>query len=256
MTQVEIIDADTETISHYCICGYKNLKQEGYQRKINWLKKRFSEGLKFKVLHTSDDGAIGFIESIPGEYSWRPVDAPGYAMIHCMMIYRKPYKGQGFGSLLLERCIQDAKQSKMAGVAVVTSQDTWMAGSDLFEKHGFESADTAPPSFQLLVKKLKKNASHPKFKGDWEKKSKKLGTGLMIVQSDQCPCIAKCSKDIQECADRFGLKAKVIQLKNCKQAQNTPSAYGIFNIVYNGQLIADHPIGQKRFSNIMTKILN
>lgn len=254
MLNVEIINATVETITNYGFCGFKDIKQKGYQRKIEWLKKRFDEGLKFKILKTPTEEAIGFIEYIPGEYTWRPVEASGYFVIHCIMIYRKQYKGQGYGALLLEDCLADAEKSKKAGVVVATSQGTWMARSDLFLKHGFETTDTAPPSYELLVKKLKRNGSQPSFIANWDTKAKKLGKGLVIVQSDQCPCVAKSSLDIQECAKDYGLPVKVVCMENCEQARNAPSAYGIFNIVYDGKLIADHPISRKRFSNIMTRI--
>jgi hypothetical protein len=51
------------------------------------------------------------------------------------------------------------------------------------------------------------------------------------------------------------MSARIEELKTCTQAQNAPSAYGIFNIVFNGEVIADHPISARRFANIMTKRL-
>jgi len=47
----------------------------------------------------------------------------------------------------------------------------------------------------------------------------------------------------------------VVELKNSKQAQSAPSPFGIFNIVLNGKLVADHPISNTRFVNIMKKEL-
>ena len=251
--KVEIIDVGAENIRDFGFCGFKRITQEGYRRKTAWLKKRFAEGMKIKVLHTRDEGTVGFIEYIPGTCAWRPIEAPQYMVIHCIMIYRKKYKGKGYGSQLLEHCIRDTRRAKMAGVAVVTSGGTWMAGSAIFEKNGFESVDTAPPSFELMVKKLKK-APSPKFKGGWEKRLRIYGSGLVIIRSDQCPMIANCTTGIVEACGELGVPAKIVELKNYRQAQNAPSAYGIFNIVYNGKVIADHPIGKRRFCNIMNKI--
>jgi hypothetical protein len=42
---------------------------------------------------------------------------------------------------------------------------------------------------------------------------------------------------------------------DCRQAQQAPSAFAIFNLSYNGQLLADHPISNTRFTNIMNKVL-
>jgi N-acetylglutamate synthase-like GNAT family acetyltransferase len=251
--KVEIVDTSADNICDFGFCGFKSIKQEGYRRKTAWLKKRFSEGMKFKVLHTSDEGTVGFIEYIPGEYAWRPIEAPEYMVIHCIMIHRRKYKGKGYGSQLLEHCIRDARKAGLAGVAVVTSRGTWMAGGELFAKNGFECVDTAPPSFELMVKKLRE-APLPKFKGDWEKRVRKYDSGVVIIRSDQCPMIANCTAGILDACGELGVPVKVVELKNHRQAQSAPSAYGIFNIVYNGKLIADHPIGEHRFRNIMGKI--
>ena len=253
MNKVEVIHADSSNICDYGFCGYKNSKQEGYRRKTEWLKKRFAEGLRFAILHAADEGAVGFIEYIPGEYTWRPIDAPGYLTIHCIMIHKKKYKEAGYGSLLLEQCLQDAKKTKTRGVAVVTSKGTWMAGSGLFVKHGFECVDSAPPSFELLVKKMKKGPL-PTFRRGGEERARRYGPGLVIIRSDQCPCIANFTSEILDTAEALGLNARVKELKTCQQARNAPSPYGIFNLVYDGRLIADHPISATRFKNIMKQI--
>ena len=145
--EIEIIDTNLGNICDYGFCGYKSIKQEGYKRKIDWLKKRFSEGMKFKVLHSVKDGDVGFIEYAPGKYTWRPVEASGYLVIDCIAIMSRKYKEKGYGSLLVEECLKDAKKDKMQGVAVVTRRGTWMAGNDLFLKNGFEVVDKAPPDF-------------------------------------------------------------------------------------------------------------
>ena len=253
MSEVEIRDIDSSNLCDYGYCGYKGPKQEGYRRKTEWLKKRFAEGMRLEVLHAPDEGAVGFIEYIPGEYTWRPIDALGYLTIHCIMIHRKKYKQGGYGSLLLETCLRDAKKVKANGVAVVTSKGTWMAGSGLFLKHGFEPVDSAPPSFELLVKKMKKGPL-PRFRGGWEKRARSYGKGLVIIRSDQCPCVAKSTDDILDTAKALGVSARVKELRTCKQARNAPSPYGIFNIVYDGRVIADHPISSTRFKNIMKQI--
>ncbi len=256
MEKTEIIDTNADNICEYGFCGYKSIKQEGYKRKINWLKKRFSEGMKFRVLYSAKDGSVGFIEYIPGEYAWRAVDASGYMVIHCIVIMSRKYKGKGYGSLLLEECIKDAKKAKMHGIAVAAREGTWMAGKDLFLKNGFEAVDEAPPDFELLVKKFKKNAPSPKFKGDGEKRLSKYGKGLTIIRSDQCPYIAKSVKEISETAQReYGIKPRIIELRHCKQAQNAPSPFAIFSMIHDGKLVADHPISNTRFVNIMNKEL-
>jgi len=254
LEKMEIIDANSDDIAEYGFCGYKNIKKEGYRKKLEWLKKRFSEGMKFKVLCSPKEGSVGAIEYIPGEYAWRAMEAEGYMVIHCMIIMKRKYKGKGYGALLLKECIKDAKKEKMHGVAVVTRKGTWMVGSQLFLKEGFEVVDKAPPDFELLVKKFKKNAPSPKFKGDWDKRLARYRKGLTIITSDQCPYNDKAVREISETAQKkYRIKPKIIQLKNHKEAQKAPSAFAIFGITYNGKLVADHTISNKRFMNIMEK---
>jgi GNAT superfamily N-acetyltransferase len=256
MAKLKIIDLNLDNITDFGLCGYKNIKQEGYQRKTDWLKKRFQEGMKVKILESPEDGTVGMIEYVPGEDAWRPVDAKGYMFIHCIFVVFKKLKGRGYGSALVEECLKDAKSHKMHGVAVVTRKGTWMAGKELFVKLDFEVVDTAPPDFELLVKKLKKSAPSPRFKGDWEKRLAKYGKGMTIIHSDQCSYNAKFIKEIVETAQKtYKIKPKVIELKSSKQAQDSPSPFGISALILDGRLVADHPISNRRFINIMEKEL-
>jgi hypothetical protein len=257
MGKIEIIDTNSDNILEYGVCSYKNIKREGYPEKIEWLKDRFQEGLKIKTLFSDKDGTQGMIEYIPGKYCWRPVEASGYMFIHCIFSgFKSFYKGKGYGSLLLDECLKDAKKGNMHGVAVVTRKGAFMASNELFVKKDFQIVDKAPPDFELLVKKFNKKAPDPKFKGDWEKRLSQYAKGLTIIRADQCPYTVKNVEEISETAEKaYSIKPKIINLKNCQEAQNSPCAFGTFCILYNGKVIAYHPISNTRFTNIMNKIL-
>lgn len=252
MNSIEIIDINPSNIAEYGISCIKNPKHEGYQQKLNWLKNRFPEGLKMKILYSQAEGSIGFIEYIPGEYSWRAIEADGYMVIHCLWVIHKKYQRKGYASLLVKECIQDAEKEKKYGVAVVTSKGPWLAGKELFLKNGFEPIDQAPPYFELLVKKLRKGPL-PAFKKDWEKKLSKYSSGLTLIYAHQCPSNAKAAKELRQTARELEMNLNLIELTNCVEAQNAPSPYGVFNLIFNGKLLADHYISKKRFTNIMTK---
>jgi predicted GNAT family acetyltransferase len=256
MTEIQIIETNADNICDYSLCGYKRIKQEGYKRKTDWLKERFKEGMKVKILHSPQDGSLGMIEYVPGEHAWRPVDASGYIFIHCLFVVPSKLKGKGCGSLLVDECLKDAKSKKMHGAAVVTRKGTWMAGKEVFLKKGFEIVDTAPPDFELLARKFKKSAPSPRFKGDWDKRLRKYDKGLTIIRSDQCPYTAKAVREISETAEKtYRIKPRVVQLKSSKEAQRAPSPFGVFSIILDGKLVADHPISNTRFVNIMKEEL-
>ena len=189
---------------------------------VDWLKKRYAEGLRFKVLRSREFGDIGMIEYAPGSHAWRPVEAEGYLVIHCLMVNGK-HKGKGLGALLLDSCLRDAKKSKCRGVAVVTSSDSFMAGSDLFIKAGFVSVESIPP-YELLVKKFKKAAPDPRFIVERERVLKRYKKGLTILAADQCPMVPKCVKDIAEASRALGLKPKVVRVRSAKAVKGASDA--------------------------------
>jgi len=252
MEKLQIINTGSSNIAEFGMCGYKNLRQEGYRRKVEWLKQRYREGLRYKVLHADQEGAVGAIEYIPGEYAWRPVNATGYMFIHCIFIIPRKYKAKGYGTLLLETCIEDARQDKMKGVAVVTRKGTWMAGKNLFVKNNFKLADKYPPDYELMAMKFKEQDPLPSFRLLPKEKMEKYNKGLWILTSDQCPYTEKAVREITETAEEvYHIKVNIIELKNHKQARECPCAFGTFCLIYNGIVIADHPISNTRFKNIM-----
>jgi len=252
MKEYEIVVTNADNIGGCGICRYKSGKNEGRRRKLDWLKKRYAEGLRFKVLRSREFGDIGMIEYAPGSHAWRPVEAEGYLVIHCLMVNSR-HKGKGLGALLLDSCLRDAKKSKCRGVAVVTSSDSFMAGSGLFIKAGFVSVESNPP-YELLVEKFKATAPDPRFIVDRERVLKRHTKGLTILAADQCPMVPKCVKDIAEAARALGLEPKVIRVTSAKASRELPTPYGMFSILYDGKLIADRPVSGTRFWFIMRKI--
>jgi len=251
LENVKIIDVDENNISEHEPTCFLNPKNEGYQIKREWLKKRFAEGLKIKLLYLEGEKKpVAFIEYVPGEFAWRAVSAKGYMFIHCIWISKNKFKGKGYGSLLVKEAIKDAKNANLNGVAVVTSEGPFMAGKDLFVKNGFKSIESIKPSFELMVKSFK-NGPVPKVK-DWDAQSKKY-KGLNILYSNQCPWVARFIDELSDIVKKKGIKLKITEIKIPKEAQNAPSLYATFNLVYDGKLLVDHYISTRRFENIIKK---
>jgi GNAT superfamily N-acetyltransferase len=257
MEKVRIIDTDSTNICDLGICSYKNIKNEGLQRKMEWMEEGFPKGLRIKTLFSEEHGNQGMIEYIPGEHSLRPVSAKDYMFIHCLFVgFKKEYKGKGYGSLMIKECIKDAKKEGMKGVAVVVRDGSFMAKKAVFLKNGFRVVDSAPPDFELLAKKFEKSASDPKFISDKDNRLKKYKKGLYILHSPQCPALAKSVKEISEVAlNEYGIKPKIIELRSAEDVKENPNPFGTCAIIYNGKVVAHHPISKTRFKNIMIKEL-
>lgn len=231
----QVIEVNVGNVSEtgfFCFMSKKNA--EGYRRKLNWLKGRFNEGLKIKMLKLPERG---FIEYIPGEYAWRPVNAEGYIFIHCLWVVGRS-KGKGLATILLNECIKDAEKGGKQGVAMATSEGNWLVGKKFLIKHGFETVDQAPPSFNLMVKKFGDYPS-PSFTKNWDKNIKKHGNGLTVFRSDQCPYIDDAIAMVADTAEELGIDYRFVDLKSSRDVQNlSPSAYGVFSILYNGSLLS------------------
>lgn len=105
--QMEFIQVTKENLEkeHIC-CAISNNKDIQVSSKKSWLAERFDEGLVF--LKSVERGKC-FIEYIPAEYAWNPIDAEGYMYIDCLWVAGS-FKGHGYASELLNFCIEDSKQ--------------------------------------------------------------------------------------------------------------------------------------------------
>ena len=246
--RIEIIEVGQANVSETgFFCYMSKRKTEGFRRKLGWVRARLDEGLRVKMLKLPERG---FIEYIPEEFTWRCVKAKDYMFIHCLWVVGK-CKGRGFGARLLDECVRDAKKAGMAGVAMVTSEGTWLAGKKLLLKEGFKAVAEAPPSFTLMVKSFK-NAPLPSFPQDWEARARRFGTGLTVFRTDQCPYIEDATKILLEAAAEKGIMSRVVDLKTAAEVRRlSPSPYGAFNVVLDGRLLSYRYLPKDEFQQLL-----
>ncbi|HEY45053.1 MAG TPA: GNAT family N-acetyltransferase [Anaerolineae bacterium] len=242
--EVEILTANAENIERLGFFCYKSKsKTSGYKKKLAWLRQRFTEGMRIKILY-ENSRSKAFIEYIPGEYAWRAVDAKNYLFVHCLWVVGRA-KGKGYGSRLLDECIQDARAEGFDGVAMLTSSGNWLAGSDLLLKHGFEVVAQAPPSFELLALGFRQ-AAFPTLPHDWDDRLQKFGRDMTVIYTDQCPYIDRLVQAVFNAGRELGVEVHAVEFHDCEQVQrNAPSAYGVYSVIYRGALMSYHPIGKQ-----------
>ena len=247
--RVEIVDLSPRNLSAedlVCVRGERNA--DGVACKKSWLKERFAEGLRFKILKVNGR-SWGLIEYGPAENAWRPVDAAGYQFIDCLWVIGRN-QNHGFGRRLLDRCTEEAKGK--SGLATVTSPKAFLARKDFFLANGFEVCDTAPPYFELLAKRFKKNAPWPKFR---DRAKKTLGPdrpGLTFFYSDQCPYISQSLKQMTDLAKKGRIPFQLLKIRNKKDAQNCPAAYGTFAVFLDGQFLTHQPFFAKKLDKLLS----
>ena len=226
-----------------------NPKHEGYAPKVQWLRKRFAEGLRYLLCRDADGRPLAFLEYVPGAFAWRPVDAVGWLFVHCLWVYPRGQKVGGLGTRLIEACVEEARGAEVIGVATAVSEGPWMAGPQIFEKAGFQRIAQAD-RFLLLAKRLREGAP-PRFR-DVEA-NRGSYQGLHVVYGAQCPYLPKSVKELAAIASEFGLELKVTELQTPQMAQHAPSHYGVFSLLWNGRLLSDHYVSATRFRSLLRK---
>ena len=100
-----------------------------------------------------------------------------------------------------------------------------------------------------MVKKFDRTPS-PSFTGGWDGKINRYGKGITVFRSDQCPYIENYVLVTKEKAKKLGIKCQVVELKSSRDVRDlAPSAYGVFNIVYNGKILTYGSLIKNGFSN-------
>jgi len=257
MENARLVDVTKDNLAEFPCCGIKNSAHEGHRQKTGWIKTHLDKGLRIKFMVDGKGVPFGYIEYLPGECAWRGIEASRYLFIHCLWIFVKKYQGKGHASRLIRAAVDEAKKTGVRGVAAMARQGPWLAAAGIYLKNGFEVVDTAPPDYLLMALRFKKTSPKPGFKRDWGAKLKAFGPGLTLIYTAQCPHIAKFAADIAETAEKtYRLKPSLIELKTYRDAQNAPTPYAVFAVIYDGRLLADHPISRIRFKNIMKGILD
>ncbi|TXT67075.1 MAG: hypothetical protein BAJALOKI1v1_190018 [Promethearchaeota archaeon] len=243
---VKIIDINSENVGEYGLfCRKSYMKEEGNKKKVHWLKKRFEEGLKYKLLLVKERGKLnsrGFIEYIPGEFAWRGINAKGWMSIICLWVTGQAKK-KGYGSKLLNEAIKDAKEKGMNGVVGMTAKKQgWLPRPDIYEKNGFEMVDEYEPYFGLYAKSLKKDAPTPTFIKSLSDNRIKYSEGITVFYTHQCPHILNMIKEIEELAKNENIPIRLELLSSAKDVKEKAiHPYGVFSVLYKGELITYKP---------------
>lgn len=251
MAEEQIIQLTKENIAseHIC-CAISDKKcASGYQAKKDWLANQFEDGYVFKKLNVR--GKV-FIEYVPAEHGWLPIDAPNYMLINCFWVSGK-YKGQGHGKALYKSCEEDAiAQGKEGLVAVVAKKkQPFMSEKKFYQKQGFEYCDTALPYFELWYKPLKAGANPPRFKAIAKNGQCDVKQGLAVYYTNACPFTKYHVGALVEIAQSKGYAIQSIHLDTREKAQNHFVPHTIYSVFQDGEFVTQHILNDKYFDRFI-----
>lgn len=243
---MNIVSVTKENIDkeHIC-CAIADKKGECVvASKKAWLTERFEEGLVFKK---ADVRGKVFIEYIPGENAWSPINAEGYIFINCLWVAGQ-YKGQGISNLLLESCIQDAKNQGKKGLVILASKKKmpYLADPKYLKHKGFKVADELEGDYQLYYLPFKEEYSKPSFK-ECVKNPTISDEGIVIYYTNQCPFTEKYIGIIKDIANGRNVTVCIKKIETKEEAQNSPSPWTTFSLFYKGQFITHEILSDKKF---------
>ena len=248
---MEIITVTKDNLEkeHIC-CAISNNNDCQVSSKKSWLADRFDDGLVFKKC---DVRGKCFIEYIPAEKAWAPVEADGYMYIDCFWVSGQ-YKGQGNSNLLLDECIRDSKSKGKLGLVVLSSKKKMPFLSDPghLKYKGFELADTAEPFYELLYLPFEKDAPKPRFKAA-VKSPKITEQGFVLYYSHQCPFNVKYVPLIAEVAEAHGAPFKSIRFETTKQAQEAPAPFTTYSLFFNSEFVTSEILSEAKFAKIIAE---
>lgn len=248
----KVIDYTNFRKEHIC-CVLRDRNGEGrIEAKKNWLENVFEDGL---VIRKGDVNGKAFMEYVPADDAWCPVDAPGYMFIHCYRMDEK-FKEGGYAKAIWRECIAECRIKHKKGLCVlVGAKDMpYLNKKADFEERGFRFAAKAEPYFELWYYPLEENAEVPRFLPEMTE-TKVEEKGFVLYYSHQCPHTAKAIPLLEKKAKELGIKLDVHFLQKQKEARAIPCAYTTFALFYDGNFVTHDILTPAKFEKIVKKII-
>ena len=246
---MELISVTAENLEkeHIC-CAISNNTDCQVAAKKAWLAERFADGLVF--LKGNVRGKC-FIEYIPAEKAWAPVEAEGYLYIDCLWVSGQ-WKGQGNADLLLDACVRDGVAKGKKGLVALSSRkkQAFLSDPGFLRHKGFLLADTAEPQYELLYLPFAPDAPAPRFRPQ-AKQPRVAESGFVLYYTHQCPYTAKYVPLIEAVAKAHGAPFCAVRYQTAEQAQNGPAPFTAYSLFYEGELVTHEIMSEAKFEKLL-----
>ncbi len=232
---------------HIC-CAISNNKDVQVSSKKAWLADRFDEGLVF--LKSVERGKC-FIEYIPAENAWIPIEAEGYMYIDCLWVSGS-FKGHGYSSDLLNACIEDSRKKGRSGLCILGAarKKPFLADPKFLKYKGFTVCDEADNGIQLWHLVFDKSADAPRFK-ECARHPHIGELGYVLYYTSQCPFNAKYVPVLEQTAKENGIPFRAIHIESRDEAQNAPTPITNYALFHDGEYVTNEQMNDKKFLKLI-----
>lgn len=246
---MEYIRVTKENIDkeHIC-CAISSNKDVQVISKKDWLRDSFDDGLVF--LKSVERGKC-FIEYIPAENAWNPIDAKDYMYIDCLWVAGS-FKGHGYSSELLEQCINDSKEKGKKGLCILCASKKKPFLSDpKFLKHkGFMPCDEADNGVELWYLPFDDINEKPRFK-ECAKHVSINEKGYVLYYTSQCPFNAKYVPMLEDIAKEHNIPFKAIHITDKQEAQSVHTPITTYALFYDGEYLTNEQMNVNKFLRLV-----
>ena len=234
---------------HIC-CAISNNRDVQVSSKKAWMTDRFDDGLVF--LKSTERGKC-FIEYIPAENAWNPIDADGYTYIDCLWVSGS-FKGHGYSNDLLAECVRDSKEKGRKGLCVLSSakKKPFLADPKYLKYKGFSVCDEADNGIQLWYLPFSPDAEKPAFKA-CAKRPRVDEAGYVLYYTNQCPFNAKYVPIVERTAKENGIPFRAVRLESREQAQNAPTPVTTYALFRDGEYLTNEQMNDTKFLKLVSK---
>ena len=228
---------------HIC-CAISNNKDVQVSSKKAWLAERFDEGLVF--LKSAERGKC-FIEYIPAENAWVPINADGYMYIDCLWVSGS-FKGHGYSTDLLSACMEDSKEKGKKGLCILAAakKKPFLADPKFLKYKGFSGCDEADNGIQLWYLPFGTDAEKPQFR-ESAKHPRTDEKGFVLYYTSQCPFNAKYVPVLEQTAAENDIPFHAIHIGSREEAQNAPTPITNYALFHDGEYITNEQMSGKKF---------
>lgn len=237
------VTKDNLESEHIC-CAISNNKDVQVASKKAWLLDRFDEGLVF--LKSTERGKC-FIEYIPAEFAWNPIDAPGYLYIDCLWVSGS-MKGHGYSNDLLNECIRDGKAQGKKGLCILSSakKKPFLADPKFLKYKGFSVCDEADNGIQLWALPFSEGAEKPKFR-ECARHPHVDEPGYVLYYTNQCPFNGKYVPIVEQAAKAHDIPFRAIRLTSRNEAQSAPTPVTTYALFCDGNYVTNEQMNDAKF---------
>lgn len=228
---IDFVNLTEENLAEEHLCCILRSKKfhPGIDAKRQWLSERLKEGHIFRKL---DEKATVFIEYAPLETAWVPIVGDNYYYLYCLWA-TGAHKGKGYGKLLMEYCLADAKEKGKSGVCMLGAkkQKSFLSDQAFAKKYGFQVVDTTENGYELLA--LSFDGTTPRFAPN-VKKARIESQELTIYYDMQCPFVHQSIEMVKQFCEMNDIPVSLIYVDTLQKAKELPCVFNNWGVFYKG----------------------